>query len=129
MSIDNDPTCDSVGISQNNVGGLTSDPGQLNERLELLRNLSPILFDQRLATGFEAAGLVLVKSSGADDVLKVLLASLGHFKWAGILGKQLGSDLVHPLIRALCGQNCRHEELKRSFEIESTVGIGIVFFE
>jgi hypothetical protein len=128
VSVDND-TGSVEGGPKNDVGGLSSDSGKGDQLGKGLWHLAAKTINERDAAALETLRLVPEKSRGPDVLLQFMEGGAGVVPGRPVLAEKTLGYLVHPLIRALSGEDRRHQKFQRTGEIKAAFGIGIRLFQ
>ena len=62
---------DMKNISQNQIPRLAADTGEGGERVDILRNLTPVLFDQNRCASFDILRLVVIKAGRMNILFEI----------------------------------------------------------
>ena len=101
-----------------NVGRLTPYTRQTGQLLCSLRNCVCKLFMHHSGYALQIFSLTVGITHRADVLKDLFDRSLCHGLRRWIVGKQMLSDHVYPLVGALCRKHGGNEELKRSFVVK-----------
>ena len=125
MCIDDDALVFIEGISEDDIGSLTSRAGQCGEGFEGGWHFAAVPGKQSGTHGADVFCFVAVEAGGADEGLEFLLRNISVVGCgAAALEKVFGND-VDPLIGALRGEDGGDEEFERIRVVELAVGIGV----
>lgn len=129
MGIDNDADVDVVGVSEEDVGGFTSDAGESEQLVHGARDLPVVFLDDGEGSTANGSGFVSIEAAGLDDFLDVALSALGECFGGGIFFKECWRGHVDAFISALRGEDGRDEQLKRVFMNQRTMSVGVGLIE
>src|SRR4029077_5285653 len=116
-------------IAQDDVRRLEADSGQGHERRARPRYFAAVLVEERVRHRDDRAGLRAVEAGGADLFLEDGRARSSVVVRGPVLFEKGGRDLIHALVRALCGENGRDEQFEWIPEVEGDLGVGIGFLQ
>ena len=125
MGIDRDAFRDAVGVAEDNTRGLAPDPLQFHRRVEVLRDLAPVIRHQRLRAAGDALRLRAEEPRRPNDLLDLGQLRRREVFRGGITGEERGRHRVHPLVRALGGEDGGDQEFERVAVVEFAIGVGI----
>ena len=111
---------------EHHVGGLASHTRQFHQRVERLRHLSPMLFDDPSRGRLNILRLVVIKTAGLNVFLEVFNGSFRVVFRSRKGLEQCRGDLVHTNIRTLRREYRRHHEFKRVRVVQRTLSIWIL---
>ncbi len=94
------------------VRGLSPDPGKGDQVLQSMRDLTSVLVEQSTGHPLQALGLLPEEAGAVDDLLEFGGVGAGESHGIGPSAEDLGSRQVHPLVRALRGQDRGHQQLE-----------------
>ena len=120
MRVDDDARGNAESRSQYYVCGLATNTSQLDQLVQILWYFSVVLLYQSLTTGFYVFRLGPEKASALDQLLKTADGGFCQLFRSWIAFEKLSGDDIDSLISALGREDCGHEELYRSFEVQST---------
>lgn len=95
--------------SEDHVGRLSSDAGQLQEFVHRVRNPAAELLGHHLSGADDVLGLVAVEARGLDQFFKFLLIGFGIILGRLVALEQRWCDHVDPDVRALGGKDGGHQ--------------------
>jgi len=125
VGIDDDTRFDAVGVPKDDVGGFTSDAGEVGEGVEIYRNFAIMFPDEGFRGGNEVLGLVAEEAGGADEVFDILLLCGGKRSGVRVFFEERGRHHVDAHVGALRGQNGGNEELERAVVVQLAMGVGV----
>jgi hypothetical protein len=117
------------GGSKNDVGGLSSDSGKGDQLVKRPRHLAAKTINEGSAATPETLRLVPEEARGPNVILQFMEGGAGVVPGRTVLVEKALGYLVHPLIRALGGEDCRHQEFQRIGEIQAALGVWICLFQ
>jgi len=98
-------------ISQNNICSFPTHPSQLMQLLHRPRNFSTMLRHHASCTGAKRSRFGSIKSSRVNNFLQLFLGNRRQGRGIWTASKEGRSDLVHPLVGALGGENGGNQQL------------------
>ena len=113
------------GIAHDQVGNLAADTGQGHEFRGALGHKAPMLVQEGLGRPLEGLGLGTEEAAASDQGLQVFQVGPGHGLRIRIGQKEVGSNLVHPLVGALGSQNGTDQKLPGGLVIQGALGFRI----
>lgn len=125
VRVHDDAFCFAVRDSEDDVGSLAPNTGELDQCVQLVGNPPVILIGNDPASFADGAGFVAEEAGGTDDLFQITQRGRGEVRSSLVTGKQRRGDKVDASIRALGTENRRHEELQRVFVAQSATGIGV----
>ena len=96
------------------VGRLAPHAGQAGELFHLLGHLAIEVVHQHAGQFHQMFGLGVGIRHTFDQFINLRLFGLCHGLGVGILGKQLWSNHVHPLVGALCAEHHGNQQLEHA---------------
>lgn len=105
-------------LAEDNVGGLSSNAGELNQFLAGLRNAPAESFDEHAAACLNVAGFRVEVASWPDVARKLFEGSICERFGSRVLGEELWSDAIDPFICALCRENRCYQKLEGTCKVQ-----------
>lgn len=129
MGIDDDTAGNSEGGPEDDVGCFASDPWESGQFFKSAGNLSTMLCDECGSHSPDIGGFGPEEAEGVDDVLDILLGSIGELLRRGVFFEEAGSDGVDAFVGALGGENGGDGQLEGVFVDQGAFRRGIVPLE
>ena len=125
MRVHNDAVRNTEGRAEDDVGGFTSDPVELQKFGHRARDMSAVPFGDHSATIANGAGLVAEETCGADERFKFARRRGREIGSGAVLVEQRGRDHVDAFIGALRTENGGDQKLERVVVTQSATEIGV----
>ncbi len=125
MGIHHHPFVDPEGVSENDVRGLSPDPGKAGELHQSPGKLASMLSYQGPGHPDEVLRLVSEKPCGVDHLFQLVRRSGSQSDGIGIAPEQLRCDLVHSLVGALGREDGGHRQLKGISMVQRRHRLGV----
>lgn len=125
MGVHHHAHVDAEGVSEDDVGGLSSDSGEGREILHPPRHLAAVTLQKGATAGLDVLRLVPVEADPTDVGLQDQGIRRRVVGGAPVLPEQVCGDDVHLLVGTLCRQDGGHQEFQRRGEGQLAVGVGI----
>ena len=125
VGVHHDSVRDSVAHAQDHVRGLPRHSRKREQVLHPRWDLPLVRLHDAARGAAERAGLVVEEAGGADQLLHLLHAGIPERRGIGKAREESRRHLVHPLVRALRGEDGRDEELERIVVTERAGRVGI----
>src|SRR5947199_2271554 len=122
VGVHGDPLVAAEGVPQHHVGRLPPHPGERHQGLHGVRHLAAVLGHEGHTEILQGPRLVAVETGLADHLLQLREVRRGEVAGRGVAPEERRGDLVDLLVRALGGQDGRHQELEGALEVEGDPG-------
>ena len=84
-----------------------------------------MLFHEPLRHSLYVLRLVSIEPGGVDQLFQFLTVRVRVGHGVRVALEESGRDLIHPLVRALGGQDPGHEQLERGIPVEAHLQVGV----
>jgi len=115
-----------VAGAEDDVGGLASDAGELNQRFQRVGDASAVLLGDGAAAAADGAGFIAEETGRMDDEFEFAGRRGGKVSGGVVAREKGGCDLVDADVGALGAEDGGDEKLERVgvFEGATVVGVG-----
>ena len=107
-----------VGDTEDNVCGLSRDPGQFQQIVHRVGYFAAVFVRDHPARRLDALGFIAEEAAGVDHGFQFFRSGVGELPGSPVFLEQCRSDGIDHLVRALSGQDRRNQQLKRVFVIQ-----------
>jgi len=129
VGVDDDADVLVEGISEDDVGGFSTDAAEGGELLHGVRNLAVVFLDDVGGGAADGGGFGAEEAGGLDDFFDVGLGGFGERFGSGIFFEEDGGDDVNADVSALGGEDGGDEEFIGVAVVESAFGVRIELLE
>jgi hypothetical protein len=129
VGIDDDADILVEGVSQDDIGGFSTDAAEGGEFLHGLGDLAVVFLDDVGGGGADGGGFAAEEAGGLDDFFDVGLGGFGECFGGRVFFEEDGSNHIDAHIGALGGEDGGDEEFVSIAMIERAVGVGIKALE
>jgi len=119
----------SIGGAQNNVRRFASDAGERQEFLHRFRDRPFELRQEPLSSSLDILGFVSKEAGRMDELLQIRKPGVGEVSRSWIPGEKCGRYQVHANIRALSGEDRRHQQLERVPMVQRTPDVRVFILQ
>jgi len=113
------------GVTEDNVGGFSSDTGKGQEIVQLSRHLALKAADEFRAAILDPPALDTIEVNPADIRAELLQRCGGVVFGTPILGKECGRNLIDEIVSRLRSQDESGQELERSGKVKVKFGVWV----